>query len=289
MIWLVGNKGMLGTEIDGLLRARDAAFIASDREVDITREGDPERFLSSHGVRALDCIINCSAYTAVDAAEDEPDRAFAVNETGVRALAAVARGTGAVLLHVSTDYVFDGTKEGAYEEDDSPNPTSVYGKSKLAGECAIQETLDRYFIVRTAWLYGRHGKNFVGTMLRLFSERDRVTVVDDQWGSPTFAPDLARAMIAIVERRETPYGTYHFANEGRTNWYEFAVEIYSQARERGLARPGVAIVPISSVEYPAKARRPANSLMSKEKIKKALGMEIRSWRDALRSYFEGAG
>lgn len=289
MIWLVGNRGMLGTEVERLLRKRDAAVLASGREVDITREGAPEEFLASHGVRALDWIVNCSAYTAVDAAEDEPERAFAVNEGGVRALAAAARATGAALLHVSTDYVFDGTRQGAYEEDDAPNPIGAYGRSKLAGEAALRGSLERHVIVRTAWLYGRNGRNFVATMLRLFEERERVTVVADQWGSPTFAGDLAGAILAILHHGEKRFGTYHFTNEGRASWYEFAVEIHRQAVQRGLARPGIALVPIRTADYPARARRPENSLLSKEKIRTTFGIAIRDWRDALQGYFdEGA-
>jgi dTDP-4-dehydrorhamnose reductase len=289
MIWLVGNRGMLGAEVEDLLRARGAAYLASDMDVDITRPDALEEFLSSRGAGSLAWIINCSGYTAVDAAEDEPDRAFAVNERGVRNLANAACRTGAALLHLSTDYVFDGTGEGAYAEDDPPNPVSVYGKSKLAGEIALKQLLERHLIVRTAWLYGRRGKNFVATMLRIFRERGRVTVVDDQWGSPTCAPDLARAILDIVERRVIPYGIYHYTNEGRTNWYEFAAEIYRQAREHGLARPGVELVPVGSAEYPTRARRPRNSFLSKEKIRNTFGVAIRDWRDALRSYFdEGA-
>jgi len=144
--------------------------------------------------------------------------------------------------------------------------------------------------VRTAWLYGQRGKSFVLTMLRLFRERDRVTVVDDQWGSPTYAPDLARAILAMVDSRTTPYGTYHFTNEGRTSWYGFAVEIYRSAVERGITRPGVDLVPVGSADYPPRARRPRNSLLSKEKIRTTFGIAARDWRDALRSFFdEGAG
>ena len=290
MIWLVGNQGLLGSVVEGLLRARGAPYLASDRELDITRADAVDGFLASRGRHAPVWIVNCSGYTAVDGAEDEPDRAFAVNEAGVRNLATAARRIGAAMLHLSTDYIFDGTREGAYTEGDPPNPVSVYGKSKLAGERALRDLLERHLIVRTAWLYGQRGKSFVTTMLRLFRERDRVTVVDDQLGSPTYAPDLARAILAMVDSRPTPYGTYHFTNEGRTSWYGFAVEIYRSAVERGIARPGVDIVPVASAGYPTRARRPRNSLLSKEKIRTTFGIAARDWRDALRSFFdEGAG
>lgn len=290
MIWLVGNRGLLGSEVEGLLRARGAPYLASDRELDITRADAVDAFLADRDRDAPAWIVNCSGYTAVDAAEDEPDRAFAVNEGGVRNLAVAARRIGAAMVHLSTDYVFDGTREGAYTEEDPPNPVSVYGKSKLAGETALRALLERHLIVRTAWLYGQRGKSFVATMLRLFRELDRVTVVDDQWGSPTYAPDLARAILVMVDSRPTLYGTYHFTNEGRTNWYGFAREIYRGAVERGIARPGVGLVPVTTAGYPTRARRPRNSLLSKEKIRTTFGIAARDWRDALRSFFdEGAG
>jgi dTDP-4-dehydrorhamnose reductase len=290
MIWLVGNKGMLGSEVEALLRSAGAPYLASDREVDVTAEGAADGFLARSGSPALDWIVNCSAYTAVDKAEEEPEKAFAVNETGVRLLARTARRAGAGLLHISTDYVFDGSKEGAYAEDDATSPLSVYGRSKLAGEKALQAELPRHVIVRTAWLFGTRGPNFVATMLRLFAERDAVRVVADQWGSPTYAPDLARALMAIVGHRGgAPAGIYNYTNEGRTNWYEFAREIHRQAVARGRARPGVSVVPITSAEYPSKVTRPANSFMSKEKIRSTFGIGIRDWREALASYLDEGG
>jgi dTDP-4-dehydrorhamnose reductase len=286
MIWLVGSRGMLGTAVGRLLQSRGHGFTASDAEVDITRRGAPEAFLASRGIERLDWIVNCAAYTAVDAAEDEPEKAFAVNETGVENLCAAARQTGAALLHVSTDYVFDGSKEGDYVEEDTPNPLGVYGRSKLRGELAVTSSLDRYVIVRTAWLYGRHGKNFVDTMLRLFRERGGASVVNDQWGNPTSTRDLAAAIISIVEKGCPPIGTFHFAGAGRTSWYGFAQEIRAQAVARGLVDASVQVRPITTTQYPTRARRPANSALSKEKISRTYAIAPRDWRDALTTWFE---
>jgi dTDP-4-dehydrorhamnose reductase len=284
MIWLVGNRGMLGTEMEKLLREKGVPYIASDREIDITQDSAPAAFLDSNGIERLDWVINCAAYTDVERAEHEPDRAFAINERGVRILAAVAQQAGAALVHVSTDYVFDGTKDGPYMETDQPNPVSIYGKSKLAGERILEDSSVRFVIMRSAWLFGTQGKNFVATMLRLFQERDRVSVVNDQWGNPTYAPDLANAILEVLVSKEPLGGIFHFANNGRTTWYEFAREIYRQACARGRARPGVEVVPISSSEYPSAVRRPANSTLSKEKIHATLGIAIREWQDVLNDY-----
>jgi dTDP-4-dehydrorhamnose reductase len=284
MIWLVGNKGMLGIEVEKLLREQGVPYIASDREIDITQDSAPAAFLDSNGIERLDWVINCAAYTDVERAEKEPERAFAINERGVCILAAIAQQKGASLLHLSTDYVFDGTKEGPYTETDEPNPISIYGKSKLAGERILEDSSVRFVIMRSAWLFGTQGKNFVATMLRLFQERDRVNVVNDQWGNPTYAPDLASAILEVLVSKEPLGGIFHFANNGRTTWYEFAREIYRQACAQGRARPGIEVVPISSSEYPSAVRRPVNSTLSKEKIKATLGIAIREWQDALNDY-----
>jgi dTDP-4-dehydrorhamnose reductase len=290
MIWLVGNKGMLGTEVEALLRGGGIPHVATDRETDITDPRVPVAFLKDRGLSGLEWIINCAGYTAVDQAEDERERAFALNAEGPRHLAEAARDTGARLLHVSTDYVFNGEKNGDYAEDDPPAPMSVYGKSKLEGEKAVRDTLDRHLILRTAWLYGRNGKNFVDTMLRLFHEKKPVRVVNDQWGNPTFARDLAEAIAAVVTRDKPRYGTFHFTNEGRTTWFDFALMIYDVALALGLAGPGVDVRPISTQEYPTKARRPKNSCLSKDRINRELDIFPRNWRDALKSYLgEKAG
>ena len=192
------------------------------------------------------------------------------------------------LIHVSTDYVFDGWQErtAVYSEDDNTNPINIYGKSKLTGEEEIKKILEEYFIIRTAWLYGAKGNNFVYTMLRLFKERDVVKVVDDQWGSPTYTTDLAGAILKIIEDDSVSYGIYHFTNEGVARWYEFAQTIYKKAKRLGLIEGNkkVEIQPIKTEDYPTAARRPRYSVLSKEKIKRKFSLKIRNWDEALEDF-----
>ena len=284
MIWLVGNRGMLGTEIHRRLRAYKLQHVATDLDVDIA---DRQALSEFSGPLALAWIVNCSAYTAVDRAEDEPEQAFRINAEGVRNLAWVARQKKSSLLHISTDYVFDGRKEGAYLETDTPNPSGIYGRSKLQGELYIRDNIDSHVILRTAWLYGPNGSNFVRTMLRLFQERDEVRVVADQWGSPTLAGDLADAILQIITRDTLQYGTFHFTNEGRTSWFEFASLILKLAGKHHLLDREVRLLPIKTEQYPTKALRPANSYLSKEKIKTVFGIPVRSWQEALESFMNG--
>ncbi|MFW5711674.1 MAG: dTDP-4-dehydrorhamnose reductase [Spirochaetota bacterium] len=287
MIWLVGNRGMLGSALEEQLRKAGESYVSSDREVDITDSHAVQKFLHTHWsrVRPLRWLVNCAAYTAVDQAEDEPDRAARLNALGPKNLAAAAAEHGAALIHVSTDYVFDGEQEAGYRESDSPRPISIYGRSKWAGEAAVQRAGIPYYIVRTAWLFGERGPNFVATMLRLFEAGQPVRVVDDQWGCPTYAGDLAEALHRFIqtEGRAAP-GIYHFTNTGITNWYQFAREIYAQARQLELVSDGSSITPVPGREYPTKARRPHYSILHTEKIRNALDIDIRSYQDALHSY-----
>ena len=284
MIWLVGNRGMLGTEVHRCLQAYKLKHIATDLDVDIA---DRQALSEFSGPLALAWIVNCSAYTAVDQAEDEPEKAFRINAEGVRNLAWVARQKKSRLLHISTDYVFDGRKEGAYLETDTPSPSGIYGRSKLQGELYVRENIDSHVILRTAWLYGHEGSNFVRTMLRLFQERDEVRVVADQWGSPTLAGDLADTIRQVIMQDTLQYGTFHFTNEGRTNWFEFATLILELAGKHHLLDREVRLVPIKTEQYPTKALRPSNSYMSKEKIKAVFGITVRSWQKALESFING--
>ncbi len=281
MIWLIGNKGMLGSDVGYFLKETHKDYIASDIEVDITDLEELKRFISD---KKIDWIINCSAYTAVDKAEDEPGKAFKINAEGALNIAKIAREKEAKLIHISTDYVFDGEKNGSYTEDDDPNPMGVYGKSKLEGERNIQNIIEKYFILRTAWLYGKNGNNFVYTMLRLFKEKEVVKVVSDQWGTPTHTKDLAGTIIKIIQDKSDKYGIYHFTNEGRTNWYEFAKEIYERAKKHKLIKKNINIIPITTEEYPTKAVRPKNTYMSKEKIKSSFGLNIRDWGNSLEEF-----
>jgi len=247
-----------------------------------------EHFFSEH---APAWVINCAAYTAVDRAEEEPEAARRLNALGPENLARVCRARGAALVHVSTDYVFDGERAGPYPEDEEPNPIGVYGRTKADGERRIAAELDRHIICRTAWLFGPGGGNFVATMLRLFSERDELTVVSDQRGRPTYAPDLAGALIALLDAAESgataaPWGAYHFSNSGETTWYEFATEIYRRASLRGLVSSTCSLRPVTSAEYPAKAHRPANSVLSTARIEAVLGKAPRPWQEALSDYLD---
>ncbi len=280
MTWLVGNKGMLGTQIEQDLRSKGLSYVGTDVEIDVTRPEAIEAFCQG---KAITCIANCAAYTAVDKAEDEPEQARRINTTGVANLANAADKIGAVLLHISTDYVFDGRLSRPYAENDRVNPLSVYGKTKVDGEQYVEHHCERYVILRTAWLYGKHGKNFVYTMLRLFREQDSVSVVSDQLGNPTYTKDLSEALICCIERRPES-GVYHYTNEGSASWYDFAVEIYTKGRQLGLIESECRLVPVPSDSYPTKAVRPQNSRLSKSKIKRAVGLKIRNWQDALAEF-----
>lgn len=275
---------MLGSDVEQLLHQSKKEYIASDCEVDITDILCLESFLCEHSNESIDYIVNCAAYTAVDMAEKEEEKAFKLNSEGPRNLAGIALKTGAVLIHLSTDYVFDGKKQGMYDEDDPVNPINVYGKSKLRGETCIQTETECYFILRTAWLYGKNGKNFVKTMIKLFKEKDELKIVNDQTGNPTYTQDLARVIMTIINSKSDHYGIYHVTNKGQTTWYEFAKSIYTYGKEKGLINRDVTILPISSREYQTPAKRPDNSCLSKEKLKKQLGIVMRSWEEALYDY-----
>jgi dTDP-4-dehydrorhamnose reductase len=304
---------MLGTELSGLLARKGIAFTGTDRELDITESAALESFVKTRQTqkagnnRSLDplidieWIINCAAYTAVDKAEDDEETCRRLNATGAGNVAAMAKKTGARLIHISTDYVFDGkgiAVKGAgnsgtvrpYREDDPVNPTGVYGLAKRDGELAVMENNPRSYIVRTAWLYGQYGGNFVHTMLRLMNERGSVSVVDDQRGSPTWARDLSEALLGIVtavqEGKSIPYGVYHYSNEGNITWFDFASEIYCHGRRLGLVKKDCAVTPCSSAEYPAKVKRPAYSVLDKTKFRAALGMDIPSWDESLVKFLE---
>jgi len=281
MIWLIGNKGMLGTEIVNLCKANHIPCIGSDKEVDIT---DIDALYAFASGRSIHCIVNCSAYTAVDKAEEDFALAFKINHYGVMNIARVAVSLNAVVIHVSTDYVFDGTASVPYTEEDKINPLGVYGKSKAAGEQEIFAICKKYFVVRTAWLYGKHGNNFVHTMLRLFKERDSLNVVCDQSGSPTYANDLAQFLLFLTKQEQ--YGIYHYTNEGITTWYDFAVQISKTATRKGLLTKECKINPITTDQYPVKAARPKYSVLSNEKIQKELGFSIPEWKEALVRFFD---
>ena len=288
-VWLIGNKGMLGTELSILLEKSGIPFVGTDCEVDIT---DPSALNEFANNKKIEWIINCAAYTAVDKAEDDFDTCNRLNMQGAGNIASCAKNIGARLIHISTDYVFDGqgiTGETGnvrpYCEDDETNPIGVYGAAKRSGEIAVMENNPESFIIRTAWLYGKHGNNFVHTMLRLMNERDEIKVVDDQRGSPTWTYDLAVAIISFI-KKDVPFGIYHFTNEGNITWFEFAKGIYKLGGESGLIKKDCRVTACTSAEYPAKVKRPAYSALDKSKIKSALQADIPFWEESLRSYLK---
>jgi dTDP-4-dehydrorhamnose reductase len=287
-IAVIGNLGMLGTDLKACLEGAGHEVRGFDLpEMDITRKGQVESGLASEEV---DLVINCAAYTAVDKAEEEVQLAFAINREGTANLAAACVSLAIPLIHISTDYVFDGTASKPYREDDKANPTGVYGRSKWEGEEAVRWSMNQYIIVRTAWLFGVHGPNFVRTMLRLAREREEIRVVNDQYGCPTWAADLARALVAITghmdkKGREVPWGTYHFCGRGHTSWHGFAEAIVEEGRRRETFRVA-GVTPISTEEYPTAAQRPKWSVLDTKKIKEAFGIEPLSWRQGLRGMLD---
>ncbi|MDE6129651.1 MAG: dTDP-4-dehydrorhamnose reductase, partial [Lachnospiraceae bacterium] len=230
---------------------------------------------------APDAVIHCAAYTAVDAAEDNEEMCRRVNADGTRYIAGVCKELAIKMLYISTDYVFDGQGTRPWEPDDERNPLSVYGQTKYEGELAVQNMLDKYFIVRITWTFGVNGKNFVKTMLRLAETNNRITVVNDQYGSPTATADLAVLLSDMIETEK--YGVYHATNEGICTWYEFTCEIFRQA---GI---DIEVVPVTTAEYNAKAKRPANSRMSKDKLDANGFKRLPPWQDALTRYLTKLG
>ena len=282
MIWLIGNKGMLGQQVEKLFKRKRLSYLASDKEVDITNYPILKEFTKNI---KLAWIINCSGYTDIDKAEKEIEKAFLINRDGVRNISKIAAEKQAKLIHISTDYVFNGEKNThlSYTEDDKTEPINIYGESKLAGEREIKGTLKNYFIIRTAWLYGIGGKNFVSTMLTLFKEKEEIKVVSDQWGSPTYTVDLAEVILKMINNDFDKFGIYHFTNEGVTNWYEFARAIYDKSKGLDLigGNRKVEIKNIKTEDYSTAARRPKRSILSKDKIKKEFNVKIRDWEEAL--------
>lgn len=272
MILVVGANGMLGRDLLSLLGERGQGVDID--EIDITL---PESVLKVIGLLKPEVVINCAAYTDVDGCEGNIETAMAVNGEGVAYLAMACRDLGALLVQISTDYIFDGGKGTPYVEDDAPCPLSVYGESKLAGEMNAA-FCPEHLIVRTQWLYGVHGKNFVETMLRLGAEKDELTVVDDQIGSPTWTVDLARAIIALID--SGCRGIYHAANSGYCSWNGFAEAIFEEA---GL---NVSVRPMTTTELNRPARRPLYSTLECSKLAGDTGFRPQAWRDALREYLK---
>lgn len=280
-ILVTGAKGQLGSSIrENAVQFPEHEILYTDiEELDILDEQSVEDFLRSEKPGLL---INCAAYTAVDRAEEFISDAEALNIRAPGILAGQMNRIGGSMVHISTDYVFNGTGTDAYREDDPVNPDSVYGKTKAEGEKLVLGYQGNY-IIRTSWLYSEYGNNFFRTMLRLFNEKDEVNVVSDQVGTPTYAGDLAMALLRIAGRLSdsgAEPGIYHFSNEGKASWYEFAKEIAK------LSGAGCRVNPIPTSAYPTPAKRPQNSILGKEKIKKTFGLIIPDWRDSLKLCYD---
>jgi len=286
VIWLIGSKGMLGAELSLLLEKSGIPFAGTGREVNIA-DFAVLMDLAQKQAQPFTWIINCAAYTAVDKAEDDEENCRLLNTKGAENIARVANKIGAKLVHISTDYVFNGQGSKPYVEEDGTDPASVYGLAKRDGEIAAIENHQKSYIIRTAWLYGRHGKNFVHTMLKLMNERDEVSVVNDQRGSPTGTFDLSAAIVAIIKSGGTiPFGFYHYTNEGEVTWFDFAREIYRQGRELGRVAKNCTVKPCTSAEFPSKVKRPAYSVLDKTKIQTALKIKIPAWDESLKNFLQ---
>jgi len=282
-ILVTGSEGQVGTEIKKLAVQKQINIIATTKkELDITKLNNIEDVIIKSRPAI---IINAAAYTAVDKAEEEIDKTFLINSDGTANLAQVCRNAGIPLLHISTDYVFDGTKKESYKETDTPSPESIYGKSKLYGEEAIRSTLDKHIILRTSWVFSSRGQNFPKTMLRLANERNILNIVDDQFGAPTWAGDIANVMLDIannhIKKQKTNWGVYHYTGMPNTNWFEFANKIIEQAIKTGIQKKAPNINAISSKEYPTAAKRPMNSVMDCKKIQEEFGIAQADWNIGL--------
>ena len=284
MIWIIGNKGMLGQDLEKELQEAGLEVVGTDRDVSIL---EPEALAAFAKDRSIEWIVNCSAYTAVDRAEEDVEAAYAINRDGVGHIASLAASLDIPLIHMSTDYVFDGKSSTPLNEEAGVAPIGIYGASKLAGEEAIRSTCKRFFILRTAWLYGQYGPNFVYTMIKLMNKLDTLKVVNDQIGSPTWTRDLTGLIKTLVETGSKEYGTFHISGEGQCSWFDFASEIYRQAGECGLVQSSCSLTPCTSSEFPTAAERPAFSLLSKDKVKRVLEYHVPRWQESLESFLKG--
>lgn len=312
MIWLIGCKGMLGTELGKQLTDNNISWVGTDSEVDITDQSALDSFALSHSPSAemtgssalnghvgkkITWIINCSAYTNVDKAESDQDIAAKLNTEGPLHIARTARRINAKLIHISTDYVYDGKSSVPYTEEMPFSPINAYGKTKADGENAIHKEMTQYYILRTSWLYGFTGNNFVYSMIKAMKENNTVSVVSDQKGSPTCACDLASVIIKIINVSEKattlvgkksalPYGTYNYTDEGAISWYDYAIKIYSLAKKYKKIAGECTVTPCSSEDYNSEAKRPLYSVLSKTKIQKALKLKIPKWDVSLEKFFK---
>ncbi|TCK83259.1 dTDP-4-dehydrorhamnose reductase [Albibacterium bauzanense] len=269
---VLGGGGQLAQCIQNVEKVDLDIVYLNSTQANILEEGHLREVFKSY---QPEVVVNCAAYTAVDMAEDELLKAAAINSQAPKLIAQLCMEYDAILIHISTDFVFDGTKTTPLTEEDFPNPISTYGKTKLLGEEAIIATLDKHVIIRTSWLYSEFGNNFLKTMMRLGLERKEMGIVFDQLGTPTYAMDLANVIIEIAQLENPAYGLYHYSNEGAASWYDFAHSIFKYANIN------IQLKPIRTFQYPTKATRPAYSVMDKTKIKETFGITIPHWLDSL--------
>lgn len=290
MIWIIGANGMLGSQLCSTLSENKIDFVGTDRNVDIT---DFDSLKDFSGGKKITAIVNCAAYTAVDNAERDIELAQKLNADGPRNIARLAKIMGVPLIHISTDYVFDGSSTSPIGEDEPIKPLGVYGKTKADGEKAVQEETEDFYILRTAWLYGFNGKNFVYTMIRAMNARESVKVVSDQRGTPTNCATLAGVILKIIQirsesqltDRKIPNGIYHVTDEGETTWFDFTNDIKKQADKKGLLTNEKCVVnPCATEDYPTPAKRPAYSVLSKKKIQQTLGIALPTWEESLSAF-----
>lgn len=281
-VLVTGANGQLGRDVIVLLEKEGHSVLACTRdELDITDQLECNHVISTHHPEV---VIHCAAYTAVDAAETDVDGAYQVNAIGTRNIAVAAEQTGAKLIYISTDYVFDGTSDVPYQEYDNTNPQSIYGKSKRAGEVLVQSLSSRWFIVRTSWVYGIYGNNFVKTMLKLGQEKPKLQVVHDQKGSPTYTVDLAHFLLELMSTEK--YGVYHASNSGACTWYEFTQAIFEEARLFPGFHIQAEVDPCATDQFPRPAPRPRNSVMEHLSIRTNDLNDLRPWREGLRDFLE---
>lgn len=273
-VLVTGAKGQLGQSIKNIAYQHPTLdFLFVDKQqMDITNIIQISEFFKTHKV---DWCINCAAYTAVDQAENHKEEAYQINVLGTRNIAQICQEYDAKLIHISTDFVFDGLKTSPYTERDATNPINVYGETKLKGELEVKAHCASHFIIRTSWLYSEFGHNFMKTMLRLASERDILRVVNDQIGSPTYALDLAEALLHIIQKDKDHYGVFHYSNQGQISWFEFAKTIFE------LANHHIVLEQILTKDYPTLATRPLYSVLDTSKISEAFNLEIPFWKDGL--------
>lgn len=273
-ILVTGSTGQLGSDVVKELLKRGYSTLSPNRsEFNLCSEDSIRNYILNSNCEA---IVHCAAYTQVDKAEDEKDLCIKINATATKHIAKCAKILDIPMIYISTDYVFDGTKDGEYTENDETNPINIYGESKLAGEKYVQEILDKYYIVRTSWVFNINGKNFIETMLRLSKANNQLSIVNDQIGSPTYTKDLSRLLVDMLETSK--YGLYHATNEGYCSWYEFADTIFK------LANINIDIKAINSNEYASRAKRPMNSKLSKDKLIEYGFKPLPHWEDALKDY-----